>query len=166
MKKCCKRHRISRKTKPALVYPLPSEFCNYLLKGTWRARSQWSGLDWACQNLHTSAKPSKWGQNNRLAIVICTEVLIVHKPSIYINLNGLCGQYKKQARQPYAFNFLNAAKRAFWRSAFRLFPLTFNSSTFQSHPKLFDSYKLYLGRFIFQASVETIGSSSWQICRI
>lgn len=85
----------------------------------------------------------------------------MHKPSFYINLNGLCGRYKKQAT--ICFQFLKCSKKGLFEDVNFdfFFSLTFNSSTFQSHPtKLFDSYKLYFGRFIFQASVETLGSSS------
>lgn len=134
------------------------KFGDYLLKGTRRARPQWSGL---CQILHTPAKSPKQGQKNRLAIAICSEVLIARRPSFYIS-KCLCGQKESLHGKPYAFNFSCAKKEkkgTIWRSVFWFL----NSPTFELHPiKLFDSYKWYFGRFIFQASVEMIGSSSWQ----
>lgn len=72
-----------------LWFLLLSEFLLLILNGAQNACStieghrrpgcnenQWSGPDRACRNLPSAAKTSKYGQNNRLGIVICREVLI------------------------------------------------------------------------------------------
>lgn len=104
-------------------FPRLSEFCRFLnaeryTEGQATMIRSWQSLS---KNLHIPAKSSNYVQNNRLAIVICPEVVIVHKPSFYINLNCLCGRYEQRAN--ICFQFLQYSKKSYLKKCVLIFSL-------------------------------------------